>query len=93
MSYGPDDKIVRDAPDDPYEQLTAILRARISRGDWQPDRAVTPETRLAEEYGLSRPTVRRAIDALVSADLLYRRPGRGAFVTPPQEAPDPGPTT
>ncbi|WP_406399032.1 GntR family transcriptional regulator [Streptomyces uncialis] len=81
MSYGPDDQIERDAPDAPYEQLAEILRARIARGDWKPDRALTAETRLSGEYKLSRPTIRRAIDALGDAGLVYRVPGRGAFVT------------
>ncbi|MCX4663380.1 GntR family transcriptional regulator [Streptomyces uncialis] len=81
MSYGPDDKIVRDAPATLAVQLAGILRARIERGDWQPDRAVTGEVPLSEQYGVSRPTVRRAIEALVVGGWLYTVPGRGTYVS------------
>ncbi|MEU1128712.1 winged helix-turn-helix domain-containing protein [Streptomyces sp. NPDC005900] len=80
MDYSPDAKIVRDAPEPPFEQLAGILRARIVRGDWKPRRPLPSETRLGEEYELSRPTVRRSIAALVADGVLFVVPQRGTYV-------------
>ncbi|MGW0708189.1 winged helix-turn-helix domain-containing protein [Streptomyces sp. NPDC002643] len=79
-TYLYDDEIERDAPDAPFEQLAGILKARIKRGDWQPNRQITSESRLGEEFGLSRPTVRRAIALLVEEGWLFVRPQRGTYV-------------
>ncbi|WP_079168970.1 MULTISPECIES: GntR family transcriptional regulator [unclassified Streptomyces] len=83
MDYGPDDVIERDAPEPPFHQLAGILRARIARGDWKPRRPMPSETRLCEEFGLSRPTVRRAIAALVDDGLVFVVPQRGTYVAEP----------
>ncbi len=80
MEYGPDDEIERDAPEPPFQQLAGILRARIARGDWQPRRPILSETRLCDEFGLSRPTVRRAIASLVADGLVFVVPQRGTYV-------------
>jgi GntR family transcriptional regulator len=79
MEYGPDDQVERDAPDAPFQQLAGILRARVKRGDWKPNRAMPGENALAEEYGLSRPTVRRAIALLTEEGLVYAVSGRGTY--------------
>ncbi|MFD4557491.1 GntR family transcriptional regulator [Streptomyces sp. NPDC058469] len=89
MEYGPDDQVERDAPAAPFEQLTGILRARLQRGDWKTNRAISSENALADEYGLSRPTVRRALAALAEEGLVYAVPGRGTFVSEKDPA---GPT-
>jgi GntR family transcriptional regulator len=81
MEYGPDDQVERDAPDAPFAQLAGILRTRLKRGDWKPNRAIPSENTLAEQYGLSRPTVRRAIAVLVEQGLVYAVSGRGTYVT------------
>lgn len=80
MDFGPDDQVERDAPEAPYEQLAGILRARLERGDWKPRRPIPSEARLCDEYGLSRPTVRRAVAELVSAGLVFTVPQRGTYV-------------
>ncbi|MEU6110558.1 winged helix-turn-helix domain-containing protein [Streptomyces albidoflavus] len=41
------------------------------------------EARLCDEYGLSRPTVRRAVAELVSAGLVFTVPQRGTYVCAP----------
>lgn len=64
-----------------YRVLTQMLRERIYRGDFE-DRALPTETSLADEFGLSRQTVRRAFQDLVSEGLVYRVRGSGTFVTP-----------
>ena len=44
------------------------------------DDALPPERDLADDFGVSRITVRKAIDGLVSEGLLVRRQGSGTFV-------------
>ncbi|MEU3277301.1 MULTISPECIES: GntR family transcriptional regulator [Streptomyces] len=90
MEYGPDDQVERDAPEAPFQQLAGILRARVKRGDWKPDRAMPSENTLADAYGLSRPTVRRAIAALTEEGLVYAVSGRGTYVAgqKPDQAPE-----
>jgi GntR family transcriptional regulator len=44
------------------------------------------ERRLAEEFGVSRPTLRAAIEELVTDGLLDRRQGSGTYVTKPKIA-------
>ncbi|WP_328695737.1 GntR family transcriptional regulator [Streptomyces sp. NBC_00342] len=86
MKFGPDDQVERDAPEAPYEQLAGILRARLARGDWKPRRPIPSESGLCAEYGLSRPTVRRAVADLVTAGLVFTVPQRGTYVA---EHPEP----
>lgn len=43
------------------------------------------EAQLAEHYGISRQTVRRAFQDLVAEGLVHRVPGRGTFATPRDE--------
>jgi GntR family transcriptional regulator len=48
--------------------------------------AIPPERRLATELGVSRPTLRMAIDELVREGLLLRRHGSGTYVAEPKIA-------
>jgi GntR family transcriptional regulator len=77
--------IDHDAETPPYLQLTAILRAQIESGELRPGRALPSLTRLMQDYGLSRNTVRRAIATLADEGLVRTRPGWGTFVTPPED--------
>jgi GntR family transcriptional regulator len=79
--------IDHDAETPPYLQLTAILRAQIKSGELAPGRALPSLTRLMQDYGLSRNTVRRAITALSDEGLVRTRPGWGTFVVPEAERP------
>ncbi len=63
-----------------YFRLQAALRERIESGQWPPGAAISPERRLAEEYGASLGTVRKAVLALVDAGYLFRVQGKGTFV-------------
>src|SRR5947199_10053494 len=55
----------------------AILSGQFGQGDKLP-----PETQLAEQFGVSRPTLREALGSLVSAGLIRKIPGvaGGSFV-------------
>lgn len=86
MASNPDAEIDHEGPVTPYRQLAEILKARIARGDWAPGRPIASETRLVQEYGLARSTVRRAIAVLVEEGAVWTVQGRGTYVgAPPKE--------
>lgn len=72
--------IDRDSPVPLYHQLSEQLSAAISDGTLQPGDPFENEVALAERLGLSRPTVRRAIQEMVDQGLLVRRRGLGTHV-------------
>lgn len=63
-----------------YLQLEALLRNEIESGSARAGDRLPPELALARQYGISRMTVRKAINALVAENMLVRRPGKGTFV-------------
>ncbi|MDI7775175.1 GntR family transcriptional regulator [Asticcacaulis sp. EMRT-3] len=77
------DTVGRLAKDDPaplYLQLQRVLRDAINSHHLRQDDAIPPERDLADDFDVSRITVRKAIDGLVSEGLLTRRRGAGTFV-------------
>lgn len=70
------------------QQVREGLRGKIAAGAWPSGYRIPSERELAEMLGISRLTVRLAINDLVAAGLLQRRPGKGTFVkAPPLEQP------
>ena len=63
-----------------YHQLAEELFARIRAGQYPPGQRIPSEHELAASYGVGRPTVRQATDALIQRGLLVRRRGSGTFV-------------
>lgn len=63
-----------------YFQLAQQLEAAIERGRLSPGSLLGNEIELAGRLGLSRPTVRQAIQSLVDKGLLVRRRGIGTQV-------------
>ncbi len=63
-----------------YRQLQRALRDAIKTKVLSPDDALPAERDLAEEFAVSRITVRKALDGLVNEGLLTRRQGAGTFV-------------
>jgi DNA-binding FadR family transcriptional regulator len=57
------------------------LRRRIQSGKW--NGRIPPERDLAEEFGVSRNTVRRAVGVLEADGAVVRQVGRGTFLQPP----------
>lgn len=64
-----------------YYQLENILRSKIEAGEVLPSHKLPTEQELSREFKISRATVRQALAALVSEGLLYRKQGKGTFVT------------
>ncbi len=65
-----------------YHQLARILREKIQSGEWEPQSAIPSERQLEQQYRISRPTIRQAIELLIREGYLYREHGRGTFVMP-----------
>lgn len=63
-----------------YQQLQRALRQAIETRVLGPEDALPPERELAEDFSVSRITVRKAIEGLVGEGLLVRRQGSGTFV-------------
>lgn len=66
-----------------YQQVYQLLRNKILAGYWDAKEALPSENELVEQYQVSRATIRQALDELVSDGLIYRRQGKGTFVSPP----------
>jgi len=63
-----------------YQQLQRAVRDAIENHVLAPDDALPSERQLAEDFAVSRITVRRAIEGLVAEGLLVSRQGSGNFV-------------
>lgn len=63
-----------------YYQLETILRRKILSGDFKPESPLPSEDMLAEEYQVSRITVRQALASLEQDGLVLRQRGKGTFV-------------
>ncbi|WP_428985832.1 GntR family transcriptional regulator [Streptomyces pyxinicus] len=70
----------RGSPVPLYFQLSQQLEAAIEHGGLTPGSLLGNEIELAARLGLSRPTVRQAIQSLVDKGLLVRRRGVGTQV-------------
>lgn len=73
--------ISRNSQKAPFAVLAENLRRRIEERALKPGAMIGTEVNLAAESGLSRMTVRRAVQELVDAGLVERRAGRGIFVS------------
>jgi GntR family transcriptional regulator len=65
-----------------YRQLAAILRARIERNEFPPRQPLPSESQLMGEYGVSRGSVRHALQVLAEEGLTVTIQGRGTYVLP-----------
>jgi len=63
-----------------YRMIEEDLLGQIERGDLPRSSQLPSENALAEQYGVSRMTVRQALDRLEAARLVVRQQGSGSFV-------------
>lgn len=63
-----------------YYQLENVLREKITSGNFEAGDRIPTELELIEEYGVSRITVRQALQALAEEGLIERKQGRGTVV-------------
>lgn len=65
-----------------YGQVASIIRSQITGGTLRPQDDLPSIEQLCERYGVSRITVRQAIQTLVAEGLLISRRGRRVTVAP-----------
>ena len=70
-----------------YRQLADELRRQISSGKIPVHRPIPSKKTLVQAFGVAPGTVERALDVLKAEGLLETVPGRGLYVTDPQERP------
>lgn len=66
----------------PRHQVEQQIRTAILEGDFAQGEKLPPETALAQQFGVSRPTIREALGSLATAGLIRKIPGvaGGSFV-------------
>jgi len=69
-----------DGPEPLYEQIAAILAGRIADGTYPARRRIPSEAGIVEEFSVSRPTARAAVQALVERGLVETVRGKGSYV-------------
>lgn len=67
-----------------FDQIKDDLLSKIKDGTYPEGQTIPSELELAEMYGVSRPTIRQALQILVSDGYLEKRRRRGTVVTKPK---------
>ena len=64
-----------------YCQLKNLIIQKIENGEFEADKKIPSEQDFCDQYDISRPTVRQAINELTAAGQLYKMKGKGTFVS------------
>jgi GntR family transcriptional regulator len=64
-----------------YQQLAAILRTGIAKGEWRSG-PLPSVKQLQQEHDVGRDTVQRAVEILRDEGLVFTVPRRGTYVSP-----------
>lgn len=63
-----------------YAQLRELLKSQIEDGSFAPGERIPSEDKLNGLYGVSRITIRRALQELADDGYLVKCPGKGTYV-------------
>jgi GntR family transcriptional regulator len=63
-----------------YAQVVAEIKRRIEEGDYPPGSLLPSEHQLVQDFGVSRPTIVKALSALRQENWIETQQGRGSFV-------------
>ncbi|WP_169979559.1 GntR family transcriptional regulator [Microbispora sp. H10836] len=77
MNTTPDTSLLRPL----YQRVYAVLLQRISEGEYPVGSALPSESRLSEEFAVSKATIRKAVDEMVVRGYVVRRQGSGTYVS------------
>lgn len=66
-----------------HSQISQWLKDQIEKGAYKADEKLPSEKELSEKFGVSRVTVRRALQTLEGEEVIYRCQGLGSFVNDP----------
>lgn len=70
----------KDSVEPLFTQVERSLNAAVIAGKFHPGSRIPTEPELAAMFGVSRITIRRAVDELCKQGLLLKRQGKGTFV-------------
>lgn len=79
-----DHQLDKNIPVPLYYQLKTLLEEYIEKEHSSYEEPIPTEMEISEAFGISRPTVRQAINSLVVEGRLYRKKSKGTFVTRPK---------
>lgn len=65
-----------------YYQLSDVIKDKIDNGEWHVHTILPSERELCDIYGISRATVRQAMQELEVNGYIYRVQGKGTYVNP-----------
>src|SRR5487761_137089 len=63
-----------------YAQVAAEIKSRIERGQYPPGSLLPSEHQLVTDFGVSRPTIVKALSALRQDGWIDTQQGKGSFV-------------
>jgi len=67
-----------------YYRIMTLIKHHIQTGALKPGDMLPPESKLCEIYGVSRTTIRLAMDQLAEENLISRHRGRGSYIASPK---------
>ena len=62
------------------DQVVEYIQKMITAGEWGPGMKIFTESRLQSETGVSKASVREAVEKLVAMDILTKRQGDGTYI-------------
>lgn len=63
-----------------YVRIREYVRSQIAQGRWKPNDRLPTEAEFAEQFGISRFPVKKALAGLAEEGVIYRIQGKGSFV-------------
>lgn len=66
-----------------YYQLKELIKERIGDNTWKQGQMIPSENEIADMFGISPGTVKKAFSELCNEGVLFRRQGKGTFVAKP----------
>ena len=66
-----------------YRQLYEVLRKQIVEGVYKSGDLLPSENNLCAQYGITRPTVRHALDNMLNEGMIRKHKGKGSIVNGP----------
>jgi GntR family transcriptional regulator len=67
-----------------YKQIADYIRGKVDDGEWPVGYQIPTESKLCQQFNVSRITVVKALERLVEEGLLVREQGKGTFVSLPE---------
>jgi GntR family transcriptional regulator len=78
---GPEKDLISDSHVPKYAQIAHIFRRRIARGIGALGLQLPANELVAAEFGVSRVTIRQAVELLARGGIIQAQQGRGTFIT------------